>query len=350
MTLGATQHIVPHSRPWVNPSTKNAVLNLLEQAQLLEFDSVEAFRQAICTKYSFQDFHFTSSGRHGLKLVLDALHLPPSSHVAVQSYACPAVAEAIRTAGHIPWIVDIGPAWQMTAETLMRSAPPTLGAIILAPPFGLSVDVEGFENWDCPKILDACQMGPAGIRSIDRKAFDLCVTSFHPTKYIAAYGGGVTALNRAYEESLDATAGDRCGFAPYPSLYAAIGCQQLAQLDQIEQYKRRIAEAFIKSAPRYFTPVMNACTQEAAQLMRFPALLADQNAKTIIHQFNSKGIAARHGVDTLLHRMMGLSDQNFPNTCETFERTVSLPFHPSLSTAELDRVTASICEIFGPEA
>ena len=308
----------------------------------MESQVTAQFERAVTEAYALDKFHVTMSGRQALKIALDLLALPQGSFVAHQSYVCPAVTDAVIAAGLRPWLVDVDEHWQMSARTIQRSNPPDLGAIILSPPFGIAPDVEGLKEWECCKIMDACQMGPAGIRALDHESTDLLVTSFHPTKYIPAFGGGIASLNQSYVARLEVLLSVERDFAPYPSLYAALGILQLENLHKTEIRRDRLSRRMYAAHPEVFDPIMQACAGQPARLMRFPARLSKPLAKRTIARLNSEGIAARHGVDTLIHRLIGLHDELFPNSCKLFEHTVSLPFHPSLNAAEQDRVIAAV--------
>jgi hypothetical protein len=53
--------------------------------------------------------------------------------------------------------------------------------------------------------------------------------------------------------------------------------------------------------------------------------------------FASAGVTVRRGVDRLLHRLVGLSDERYPVATNLFASTVSLPIYPALKDPEHDR-------------
>lgn len=329
--------VVPHSRPWVTEAAQQTIAQRLQASQLMDAQSARQFCEALCAALSVPQVHLAPSGRRALVWALQALDVPAGGVVAVQSYVCPAVIEAITVAGFTPWLVDIGPHWQMSGETLRRAGPPELSAIVLCPPFGLAPDLSEFEAWTCPKIIDACQMGPGGVAAMARIGAEGLVLSFDPTKYIAAFGGALVPLTQDFAARVQV---DK--FDPYPSLYAALGLEQLAQLTRIEARKRDLARAFAARSPAAFAPALQACGERPEHMMRLPAWLSVPKAAEVIAQFNAIGIAARHGVDTLMHRELGLPDARFPKSCRAFAHTVSLPFHPSLNAGEKAQVVQAL--------
>ena len=59
-------------------------------------------------------------------------------------------------------------------------------------------------------------------------------------------------------------------------------------------------------------------------------------------KFEKKGIFVRKGVDELLHRIVGLDDKEYPNAVSIYNETISIPFYPSLSEDEIERITKSL--------
>ncbi len=57
-------------------------------------------------------------------------------------------------------------------------------------------------------------------------------------------------------------------------------------------------------------------------------------------------INVRRGVDQLLHRQLGFSDDKFPNAILAYEQTLSIPFYPALSNKQSDKVLNALMEIF----
>ena len=59
-----------------------------------------------------------------------------------------------------------------------------------------------------------------------------------------------------------------------------------------------------------------------------------------------KNIHVRRGVDQLIHRIIGLGDELYPNAIESYKKTVSLPIYPSLKKSEYQRISNILCELF----
>src|SRR5262249_35213628 len=132
-----------------------------------------------------------SSGRSALRAGLEALQLPPSSGIIVQTYVCDAVLWAIGASGHRPVLSDIGQGWTCGVEQMMTVMDGSCKALVLAPPFGFFQSAQPFRRLGLPIVHDLCQASPRLLRAQrPHDIGDLAVLSFHPTKYMCAAGGG----------------------------------------------------------------------------------------------------------------------------------------------------------------
>ena len=58
-----------------------------------------------------------------------------------------------------------------------------------------------------------------------------------------------------------------------------------------------------------------------------------------------KNIIVRKGVDNLLHRIMGIKDDNFLQSVSLFKKVISLPSHPNLTNEDILKITNLIKKI-----
>lgn len=128
--------------------------------------------------------------------------------------------------------------------------------------------------------------------------------------------------------------------SPLTDFQAALGLAQLRRYRAFLARRAQIARRYFESLPNEFTAQLRARSADSIYF-RFPLYAERLNAEGAIAALQARGIAARRGVDALLHRQRGLSDRGFPSAVRLFERTVSIPLHPSLSEAEQRRVVAA---------
>ncbi len=337
--------MIPHSRPYLSEEEITAVRNVIGSGMLIDGVASSEFVSALVTLTGARSATLVASGRLALKNAIDCLSLPPRSRILVQTYVCDAVPWAIEAAGHVPLFADIGPAWTLTPDTAAERLDAGFAAILLAPPFGLTQSAEPFRRFDVPIIGDLCQASPASLADEELvDAGDLVALSFHPTKYICASGGGaILCFDEAFLHS-DLSA-DKDS-APFNEIQAAIGLAQLRRLNHFFERRSSIFQIYSDSASDRSISKLHAAMGRLnpGNLFRFP-LTTDKKSQDVLRQFSDRGIAARHGVDTLSHRKFGLHDSAFPHAVDALNTTVSVPFHPSLSKSDIKAVANAVASL-----
>jgi dTDP-4-amino-4,6-dideoxygalactose transaminase len=211
-------------------------------------------------------------------------------------------------------------------------------------------------------IEDACQAHGAAIAG--RKAGALGAPasfSFYPTKNMTTGEGGMVTTDDdriADEVTMLRQHGaseryhhDLLGYNfRMTDLAAAIGRAQLAKLDRFNQARRRNATVLdegLAGVPGVVTPVERpGCTHVYHQYTvrvegdrdRFQARLRELGVGTAIHY---AGPVHRQP----LYRELGYGGVSMPVSEEAADHVLSLPVHPALSDADLDRIVDSVRKV-----
>lgn len=336
---------IPHSRPCICDDEFREIEKVLKSRMLVGGSLHGRFTSALCElSPSIAHASVFSSGRAALLAALRAANLPLDSGVIVQSYVCDAVLWAIHQAGCRPVLCDIGDGWTSDISHVERTLDSSCKALILAPPFGLLQSARPFRVFGIPIIHDLCQASPRILTQFDTADFgDLVVLSFHPTKYMCAVtGGAVLDLNGAYAKKLFTLHSETDSVAPFSDLQAALG---LGQLDRLFIFKRRrqeIARRYLATVDgQHSAKLARARDVDLGDLYRLPLDLPEVDLLPMFDAFGREGIMARRGVDQLAHRLLGRPDCDFPNSVRAFNRTFSLPYHPSLTDEEVETVAGT---------
>ncbi len=327
--------MIPHSRPWLDHREDAAVAAILHSAMLA--GGAEATSFAATLGGETGQATLFSSGRQALLAALRALGLPSKTGVAVQTYVCDAVIWAIENADLTPILCDVGPHWTCTPDTIEDSVKGACGAILLAPPFGFLQSAAPFRRFGLPIVHDLCQASPAIVRTAAREDLgDLIALSFHPTKYICAAGGGaIISLTRSCDSRLRSLQDLFAQPSPFSDIQAAIGRVQYAKLPEIRTRRQALFDMYAEALPTgSLQPFREVLDISPGDLFRIPLNVAPREAASLFAQFAAAGIAARHGVDQLAHRLAALPDARFPNAVQRLHSTISLPFYPALELDE----------------
>jgi dTDP-4-amino-4,6-dideoxygalactose transaminase len=101
---------------------------------------------------------------------------------------------------------------------------------------------------------------------------------------------------------------------------------------------------YLHSIPKELNTWANAIVGKS---MHFRYVLkSNKDWETIRKKYLEQGIHVRKGVDALLHRQYGLSDENFPTAAQLFTQAVSIPILPQLTTEESERIVKATKLLF----
>jgi perosamine synthetase len=315
---------------------------VLASGMLIRGDVVSSFCRKVANLTRCEQVHLTPSGRYAIYSALSGFGLERGKGVVVQTYVCDAVVWAIRRAGLKPVFCDVAEGWVATPEQVGKKIDGSIGAIVLAPPFGIVQSVREFRKFGLPIIQDFCQAAPAVVADLEPEdRADAVCLSFDASKYICAGTGGalLPGAGTAFAGNEDVMGSER--FAPFDELRAAVGLAQLEKSERIALRRKSIAERYFAEVPSVMTrDLLPQFNRVHGNLFRF-AVRTTQAFDTVATAFASHGIVVRKGVDALAHRASALSDDDFPNSIAAFEQTVSLPFYPALSDRDVELVAAT---------
>tara|TARA_Y100000022_G_scaffold197471_1_gene206071 strand:+ start:257 stop:1270 length:1014 start_codon:yes stop_codon:yes gene_type:complete len=336
--------IIPHSKPWICKEEVESISSLLKSGQLTTGEKVKVFetkvRNFLGAKYSKSSI----SGTVAMIMALKILEVKKNDEVILPSYVCENVLFSVLSIEAKPVICDVNLDGVITSENIEKHITKNTKAIIAVHTFGHICNIEKLKIFDIPVISDLCQSFNKNNLPISNMGFfgDVGVLSFHATKCLTTGEGGMVITND-----------ERYGFNLLKinklNLYGSItdiqACLGITQLQRYNEFlkKREQLKSFydlefinIKNIPRNITYNV---------LFRY-TFLSKKGFSNLEKQFLSKKICIRRGVDNLIHRKLNLNDKFYPNSVFLFERTISLPFYPSLNQKEIKRICKAMKDLF----
>ncbi|NUM54825.1 MAG: DegT/DnrJ/EryC1/StrS family aminotransferase [Candidatus Hydrogenedentes bacterium] len=229
---------VRHSAPFVGEEEIAAVTRVLRSGRLAQGAEVESFEQECAAFVGRRYAVAVSSGTAALHLAVEILC--PGGRVALPSYGCASLINAVRLAHAEPVLCDIGPDFNIDAKTI----PAQRNAVIVPHLFGARAELPGGQ---CV-IEDIAQSigGPTGRDGV------VTIVSFYATKLITTGEGGMLltddeSIARAVRDLRDYDNRDefRIRFNyKLTELQAALGREQLKRLPAFIARRREIALAY----------------------------------------------------------------------------------------------------------
>ena len=177
---------------------------------------------------------------------------------------------------------------------------------------------------------------------------DAAVFSFHPTKCLTTGEGGFVAtcdpgvggrLRKLWIDDRGALH-RRCS-ARMSDVQAALGLSQLARYDAFLTRRAAIAARYREALGERGERLLNARAFARSMHFRF-VLRVPGGLEAYGEFFLKRGITLRRGVDELIHRLMGLPDESFPQAVAHFRDTISVPIHPDMSPDDIARCVEAL--------
>jgi perosamine synthetase len=377
---------LPFHVPSIGEDEIAAVVDTLRSGWITTGERAVELEQAFAAALAVPHALAVSSGTAALHLALRAAGLGPGDEAIVPTYTFTATAEAVLYLGARPVLADVDPqTGNVTPAEVERLLGPRTRAVVPVHLAGLAcaldVIVPLAHAAGAAVIDDAAHALPARLhgRPVGTLA-DATAFSFYATKNMTTGEGGMVTtarddwadamrLWRLHGMSRDAwkrySAEGTWAYevvdvgAKYnlPDILAAIGLVQLRRLAGfaaarralVARYREGLADLDTVALPEEPPGVESAWHLFVVRLAL--ERLAIDRAR-VIEELHARGIGTSvHFIPLHLHpyyrRTLGTGPGSFPGAEDLFRRCVSLPLHPALASADVDRVVEALRDVLG---
>lgn len=359
--------MIPIAKPEIGREEEEAVLKVLRSGKLSQGEKVAEFEEAFAgycgTKYAVA----TDNGTSALITALTSAGIGPGDEVITTPFTFIATANAIIFTGAKPVFVDIDPdTYNINPELIEVAITKKTRAILPVHLYGLMADMPAIneiaKRHKLMVIEDAAQAHGADINRKKAGTWGLAATfSFYPTKNMTTGEGGMITTNdealakkakvfrnqgmekRYYHEII--------GYNfRMTNIAAAIGIEQLKKLEGFT--KKRIENA------NYLTSKLSNPRPELGSRATNSQLITPYVPKGYRHVFHQYTVRAtrrnslianldRAGIGYGIYYPVPIHQQKpfrqyakerYPESEKASKEVVSIPVHPGLSKAELDRI------------
>ncbi len=339
---------IAHSRPSLDDADRLAVSEAVESGMLVGGQRMKRFEHELSEFLGRRQAVAVTSGSAALHLALAAMGVSAGDHVALPSYACISLLQAVRRAKAEPMVIDCDPVtFSLDADDLRRRLHGGVRATIVVHTFGQ------------PYPVESCVLGPPVIEDIATALGarrhgrppgtdgGCVVCSFNATKMITTGGGGAVIADDPafisgvedlvnYDDRGDTAVryNERMGEIP-----ASLGLSQLSRLPQFVARRRRIAQIYregLSGNGLILPPERPGC--ESAW-HRFVVRVTG-GAQWLRARLAKRGIDSPRPIHQPLHWILGRG--GYPGTETAHREALSLPIYPSLSDDDARRVVREV--------
>jgi dTDP-3-amino-3,4,6-trideoxy-alpha-D-glucose transaminase len=298
------------------------------------------------------------SGTDALRLALSASGVSSDDEVILPAFGSPYTALAVRGAGAVPVFADIDPTTHsLSVASVRESIGPRTRAILPVHLFGRRASSNELsllaEKHGATVVEDAAQAhGLAGLASARVSAF-----SFYPTKNLGAMGDAGCLVSNDAEllgrartlreggtsEALRGAVAS--GVSRLDEIQAAILLAKLPHLTPWNERRRALGERYsrgLSDVPNVRLPLPAGPEAHVWHLY----VIEHPERDRLIRELESEGIELRVHYEHALHQQPLFrgngSTRSLPHAERAARRVVSLPLHPGLSEADVDRVIDAV--------
>lgn len=370
--------MIPIARPLITDEDKRRVLEVLDSGQFVSGRWVAAFEAAFARYVGCAHAVATSSGTTALAVALETAGIGPGDRVVTTPFTFGATANAILYRGAVPVFADIDPrTYSLDPDAVDETVRRTPGVRALLPvhlyglAYGMDRLLDTARAHGLTVIEDAAQAHGAVFRTQRAGSIGAAgIFSFYPSKNMTTGEGGMLTTDDAAlaaRARLLVHGGQREQYVydvlgynyRMTEIAAALGVGQLEHLDARNARRRAIAarlSAGLRDLPWLERPwepdgSVHVYHQYTVRVLPGRPLTgtggqAGQRDRLSRH-LAALGIGTRVYYPVPLHRTPLYRAAGAPDArCLEAERAaaevLSLPVHPSLSDAEVDRVVDAV--------
>jgi perosamine synthetase len=362
---------VPMSAPDITVEDVEAVAEVVRSGRLALGPKTEEFERLVAEYVGVKYAVAVSSGTTALHLIVKSLGIGPGDEVLVPSFTFVASANVILYEGATPVFVDIEPdTYNLDPEDLKKKITPRTKAIMVVDVFGHPAEWDEIlriaEGYNLRVIDDSCEAIGAEYKGKKLGQFgDAAAFAFYPNKQITTGEGGVIVTNseeiarlcRSLRNQGRGEMGawlehERLGYNyRMTEMSAALGISQLKRIEVLLAKRERVAQMYTERLSKLGLvrpPVVRPYVR-MSWFVYVITLAEGLHRDPVMKALEEKGIPSRGyfspvHLQPYIRKLLGTREGMLPITESVAQRTVALPFHSNLSSAEIDLVVEALGE------
>jgi len=364
---------IPMAKPLLGPEEKEAVLRVLDSGMLAQGKEVEEFEKAFANYIGTSFAIATSNGTTALHAALLAHGIRVGDEVITTPFTFIATANAIKMVGATPVFVDIEEdTFNIDPSLVEKAITPRTKAILPVHLFGMPAAMDKImdiaRKHHLKVIEDACQAHGAevfqkGEYNGERKkvgSFGTGCFSFYPTKNMTTSEGGMITTNDSvfaekvrriishhsspHNKYLHAALGYNFRMT---NICAAIGSVQLRKLPGFNEARKRNAQV-LAARLQDIKGLVLPSLQEGHVFHQYTIRIIPSfgvSRDEVVSALTARGIGCSIFYPLPLHQQEAFNeyrDLSFPVAERLAKEVLSIPVHPALVAADLQRIIAAL--------
>jgi dTDP-4-amino-4,6-dideoxygalactose transaminase len=362
-TSGAVT-MIPAAKPMIGDEERAAVDRVLRSGMMAQGPEVKAFEEEFSKHVDGRHCIAVNSGTSALHLGFIAAGIKAGDEVIVPSFSFAATANSVALAGGTPIFADIDPrTFNMDPAHVESLITPRTKAIMPVHLYGHIAAVDQFEAM-CKKhnimlIEDSAQAHLASMHGRPSGAWGTVASfSFYPTKNMTSGEGGMVTTDNADIARMLRLLRNQGQEVIYQNevvgfnnrmtdIHAAIGRVQLRKLPAWTVQRQKNAAYLSANLQGVIAPYVAPNTTHAFH--QYTVRIPGEDAAKRDHfmtAIRERGIGCGVYYPTPIHRLPSFRlELDLPETEKVIKECVSLPVHPSLTQADLEKIVSVVNDV-----
>lgn len=357
--------MIPIAKPQLNQEEIDAVTEVLRSGMIAQGPGVEEFERAFAEYTGSEYAVAVNSGTAALHTALLAHGIGKGDEVITSPFSFIATGNSILYTGAKPVFADIeADTYNIDPADIQEKISPKTRAILPVHLYGHPAEMKAIlelaEDHGLALIEDACQAHGASYFGTKVGAFGTGTFSFYPTKNMTTGEGGMlTTGDKEVAErarmirahgSKERYLHEMVGYnLRMTDIAAAIGLVQLKKLygfNAARQKNAKILFEGLKDVDGIILPIEREGCSHVFHQYTIRAEKRDELAAFLREREIGSGIHYPIPIHTQpLYRELGYKD-SLPVSETAAEEVISLPVHPGVSEADLDKIIAAIKDFY----
>ncbi len=353
--------MIPAAKPIIGDEEREAVDRVLRSGMIAGGPEVAAFETEFSSLVNGVNCVALNSGTSALHMAFLAVGIQQGDEVLVPSFTFAATANSVVLAGATPIFVDIERDYFcMDPKAAEAAITPRTRAIMPVHLYGHPAAMDKYKDIAARHNLhlfeDAAQAHAASLHGIPVGAWGIAASfSFYPTKNMTSGEGGMVSTpcpniarriklyrNQGMEKRYE---NEVAGFnTRMTDIHAAIGRVQLGKLPGWTKQRQDNAKFFDDNLNGVVTPPVAPGAVHVYH--QYTIRVVDQDRDKFAEEIGKRGIGSGVYYPIPNHRLpsYGLI-MDLPETELAAKQALSIPVHPSLSQADLEKIVEVINDV-----
>jgi len=353
--------MIPIAKPYISKREKQLVMEVLDSGMLVQGPKVAALETAFAELCDVKHAIATTSGTTALHAALIAHGIGEGDEVITTPFTFIASANSILFTGAKPVFVDIDTdTFNLDPKLIEAAITPRTKAILPVHLYGYMCDMKSImdiaEKYNLVVIEDACQAVGASYQGKKSGSFGTGTFSLYATKNVMSGEGGMITTN-------DDEIAEKCklirshgmkvryyhNFLGYnyrmSDLHAAIGVAQMERLEEFNDKRKANAKYLNDNINSVIVPKVKPGYDHVWHQYTI-RIDGNRDRDAAVKQLNDAGIGTGIFYPVPVHQQGYMreiiGDFKFPISEKLAKQVISLPVHPQVSQADLEKIVEEV--------